>query len=362
MLRDLGSWWMRQMLDLLPARLADMRRGDALIVTDERADDPPGLGFAQYRRRTETRLGRFGMDAGGLDEAASALREVSNGRGLGRSRERPREIVLRLAPGALLERTVRLPLAAERDPASVLRYEMDRLTPVAADDVVWSFALDRRDRARSQLLVRLSLVPLPALRPLLDALGRVGVAPTALEAETPTGDPRRLALTGGAPSGPGAGSGGRLVAIAAAFCAVCAVAALVTPFIMQAVARGEVERRIAGLAPRVSEVETLRRRVAAGVPGADVIATERARIGDALQVLATVTDILADDTVLSELSLRQGKLGISGQALAAAKLIPTLAADPLLRNPAFVAPVTRATDEHGEQGPDQFVIRADLAQ
>lgn len=354
MLRELGRWWVRQMLDLLPARLADARRGDALIVTDERAADPPGLGFALFRRRTETRLGRFGMDPIGLDEAAAALRQRRNGR----SRERPREIVLRLTPGALLERTVTLPLAAERDPASVLRYDMDRLTPFAANDVVWSFAVDRRDRARAQLLVRLSLVPLQALRPLLDALGRAGVTPTAVEAATQAGEPRRLALTG-APGSPRAGS--RLATMVVALCAVCAVAALVTPFVMQALAREAVDRRIADLTPRVSEVEALRRRVAAGTPGADVIATERARIGDALQVLAAVTDILPDDCVLSELSLRQGKLGISGQAQAAARLIPALAADPLLRNPAFVAPVTRATDEHGGQGPDQFVIRADLA-
>jgi len=356
MLRELGRWWVRQMLDLLPARLADARRGDALIVTDERAADPPGLGFALFRRRTETRLGRFGMDPIGLDEAAAALRQRRNGR----SRERPREIVLRLTPGALLERTVTLPLAAERDPASVLRYDMDRLTPFAANDVVWSFAVDRRDRARAQLLVRLSLVPLQALRPLLDALGRAGVTPTAVEAATPEGESRRLTLTG-APGSEAAGFRGRLATMGMAFCAVSAVAALVTPFIVQALARDDVERRIAELAPRVSEVEALRRRVAAGVPGADVIATERARIGDALQVLAAVTDILPDDCVLSELSLRQGKLGISGQAQAAARLIPALAADPLLRNPAFVAPVTRATDEHGGQGPDQFVIRADLA-
>jgi general secretion pathway protein L len=317
-------------------------------------DDPPGLGFTLYRRRTETRLGRFAMNAAGLDEAAVALHRP---KGSGRSRERPRDVVLRLAPGALLERSVTLPLAAERDPASVLRYEMDRLTPFTADDVVWNFSVDRRDRARSQLLVRLSLVPLQALRPLLDALGGVEVTPTTLEVPTPAGEPRRLALTGVPGS---AGAGGRLMTMAVSISTVGAVAALATPFVMQALARDAVEQRIAELAPRVAEVDALRHRLAAGA-GADVIATERARIGDALQVLATVTDILPDDTVLSELSLRQGRLGISGQAQAAARLIPALAADPLLRNPAFVAPVTRATDEHGAQGPDQFVIRADLA-
>jgi len=94
-----------------------------------------------------------------------------------------------------------------------------------------------------------------------------------------------------------------------------------------------------------------------GVAGADVLTAERARIGDVLQVLAAVTDIVPDDSWLTELSLHQGKLGISGQSPAAARLIPALAADPAFRNPAFAAPVTRAPDGHA----DLFVIRAELA-
>ncbi len=73
-------------------------------------------------------------------------------------------------------------------------------------------------------------------------------------------------------------------------------------------------------------------------------------------MLATVTELLPDDTVLTEFSLHQGKLGISGQSPAAAQLIPALAASPTFRNPTFAAPVTRAPDGH----TDQFVIHAEL--
>jgi general secretion pathway protein L len=76
-----------------------------------------------------------------------------------------------------------------------------------------------------------------------------------------------------------------------------------------------------------------------------------------LAVLAAVTDIVPDDTWLTELSLRQGRLSLGGQSPAAARLIPALAADPMFRNPAFAAPVTRAPDGHA----DLFVIRAELA-
>jgi general secretion pathway protein L len=119
-----------------------------------------------------------------------------------------------------------------------------------------------------------------------------------------------------------------------------------------------VEVSIAALQPRIAQIETLHRRVAAGSAGNDVIAAEHARVGDALQVLATVTvtQLLPDDTVLADLSLRQGKLSISGRSRAAPQLIPAMAAEPTLHNPSFAAPVTRTPDGKA----DTFVIRAEL--
>ena len=88
--------------------------------------------------------------------------------------------------------------------------------------------------------------------------------------------------------------------------------------------------------------------------GVDVLAAQRAKVGDPLAVLATLTDVLPDDTVLTDFSLRQRVVTISGQSGGAARLIPALAADPALRDPAFTAPVTRNETQHS----DGFSIRA----
>ena len=80
-------------------------------------------------------------------------------------------------------------------------------------------------------------------------------------------------------------------------------------------------------------------------------------MGDPLRVLADLTDILPDDTSLIELSLRDRALSIAGQSAAAARLIPALAADPAIRNPAFAAPVTR----NELSGIEDFSIRAEVA-
>jgi general secretion pathway protein L len=182
----------------------------------------------------------------------------------------------------------------------------------------------------------------------LAALERVGLTVDSMEAATTSGSLRCIDVAG-RPSGQGAWLKSGLATILA-----LALAVVVTPFITQSLMRDRVEQRIAALQPQLRQVEALRQRIAAGTAGADLITTEQARLGDVMQVLATVTGLLPDDTVLSDLSLRQGKLEISGRSVAAAGLIPAMAADPIVHNAAFVAPVTRTPDGKA----DTFVIRA----
>jgi general secretion pathway protein L len=217
--------------------------------------------------------------------------------------------------------------------------------------VFWTSKLLRRDRARGRIELRLSLVPKAALQSAIAVLHRIGAAPTAIEVPVPGGGSRHIAL--GAPQ---AGRD-RLVATSCALVVLLLLAALVVPFVAQALTRGAVERRIAELKPRTAEVQALRDRIAAGAAGTDAIDSERARTGDALQVVATITELMPDDTVLSELSLHQGKLAISGHARSAAQLIPALAASPAIRNPAFSAPVIRSPDGN----VDVFTVHAELS-
>jgi len=338
MLREFVLWWARQMRTFVPGRLVpDANRAGALVVTA----GPRHVLLSLRRRGRETELGQYRADDDGFAAAVAALRRP------------PRCVIVRVRPDALLERPVELPLAAERDLDRVISYEMDRLTPFSAAEIVWHATVAKRDVAQRRLLLRLSLVPRRALQPCLDLLSRAGLQPTWVEAGTADGTLRRIALTSSRTDP----TAHRVLAIAAGAVAALAAVTVVTPFVTQALIRAENERAIAALAPQVARVEALRQRVAAGVAGADVLTAERARIGDVLQVLAAVTDIVPDDSWLTELSLHQGKLGISGQSPAAARLIPALAADPAFRNPAFAAPVTRAPDGHA----DLFVIRAELA-
>ena len=81
----------------------------------------------------------------------------------------------------------------------------------------------------------------------------------------------------------------------------------------------------------------------------------------ALRAIAALTEILPDDTWLTELTLRQRKLTMAGRSAGAARLIGLLSADPTIRDAAFAAPVTRAEGTRAESGGvDAFSIRAEL--
>lgn len=343
MLSDLLNWWTRQMLDLLPPAVRRRTGGppDACIVSVN--GHPPMIRLAMRRAGTDLMLGNFEFDTTGIDEARSILRK--------QGRRYP--IAMGVPAELLLERTLALPLAAEADLTSMLRYEMDSITPFAAEELFWTWTVVRRDRERGRLHVRLSLVPKAALPSLTSALEGLGIVASWLEAATPSGAARIIPLGNMAAARQ---RRQRNLRFGLAGTGVLMAACAVLPFAMQFVARTQVEDRIGVLDPNVRLAETLRARISRDSSAAALIAAAHGRAGDPLAVLSAVTTALPDDTFLTDLTIRGDRLEITGQSKAAARLIAVLAGSPIVKDPAFVASVTRA-----ENGSDAFSIRAGIA-
>ena len=334
MLQEFLHWWAGQLLSLIPDRLrGNQGGGDGLAVLLK----PGGAADLVLRRRSrDTELGRFTLDGTGAAKIRAAV---------GAS---PPQAILHVPPGQLLEQSVVLPLAAEREPEQVLRYEMDRLTPFNAEDLFWTWRAVRRDRARGQLHIQLSLALRAGLQPALDALATAGIRPVALQS--------------GAASIPlGLNTAGpwrrRLDLGLALLCVVLTLTAVGAPFIRQSRELAKVERTIAASRPAANDVDTIRRRAAAAAAGVDVLAAQRAGSGIMLEILAALTTALPDDTVLSDLGIHARAITMTGQAASAARLIPALAASLSLQNPSFAAPVTRNETAKAEG----FTIHAEAA-
>jgi general secretion pathway protein L len=345
MLTDVFNWWKEQMRDLVPASLrpASGRTWRRTLVIVPEAPDLSAVELFLQGRGGETSLGRHELNSAGLRAALArlprALRTTS---------------VLRVSADLLLEREITLPLAAEHDLKRVVGYEMDRLTPFRTDEVFWSCLAGKRDPARNRLHVRVTVVPYLRVEAILTALLQTGLAPARIAAGG-TAEPHRIIpLADDRPAHRWLGP--RADAYALGGCGVLAVVAVALPFILQSVASARLDTRIEAIKPQVMEAEKLRKKITNGATTADAIAAARNQLGTPLQSIALLTDLLPDDTYLTALNVRQRKLTISGRSAAAAKLIGSMAAHPLIHNPAFTAPVIRDETNGGEM----FSIRAEL--
>jgi general secretion pathway protein L len=343
--KQLLTWWAAQLRDLVPARWRAAPAGPASALVFALHSEPNGLVVAvnERRNRRETERFRFPLDEAGIASAERLLRQ----------RRRDLPVVVRPPPSWLLEREVTLPLAAADELDRVLAYEMDRFTPFQSDEVYWSFDLRSRDTGAGVVRVRLAVVPRIPLQGLIAPLEREGAGPSLLEFSVAGGAVRSIRIE----CSPTRRQGRQrsAVRLGAAACAALALAAVAQPLLRQSVALSGVDSRIAALNPRVAKAEALRRRLVSASTGADTIAREELRVGNPLRILASLTELLPDDTYLTSFGLHDRTLTLEGQSAAAAKLIGALSGDPLIQEPAFTAPVTRTRD-----GADLFALRAKI--
>lgn len=334
--QDVLVWWVAQMRGLMPARWRSRDgQGDGLV-----AEVSPGSAayrLVQRRRGKETRLSPV--------EAAARL-----------ARRPAPAVALRVPPGVALERPLVLPIATEPELDRVVAYEIDRISPFQTDEAAWAYAVERRDTEAGRLHLRLALLPRAGVAAAVAALREAGAAPAAVIAPRTGGGAWSISLAqqGALPRSARPWQR-RAVAAAGAACAILALAAMAGPFVTQEAALRREEARIAALRPAVATADGLRRTIAGRASGLDAVASEAARVGQVLQVLATLTDVLPDDTYLTALTLRARTLTLSGRSGSASRLIPLLAAEPALRGAAFAAPVTRVEGARG----DVFSIRAE---
>ncbi len=344
MFTSLLTWWKQQMREVVPAslRFSSPTWRRALIVVANQSDTSTADLFL-LGRGGEVALGRHSLTGTELRDTLQRLPAKSR-----------LATVLRIAPELFLERDAVVPMAAERELKRVIGYDMDRLTPFQADEVLWTCMITKRDIERSRLHVRVTIVPKARIQPVWNALQRLGIVLTRIEADGAT---ERLQAIPLIESGGKRGwLGPRTDTYALAGCGVLAIVAVALPFALQSAAWSALDARIDAVKPQVSLAEGLRKKIANSATMTAATGVARGQAGAPLRYLALLTDVLPDDTFLTSINLRQRKITISGKSAAAARLIGAMAANSLIHDPAFAASVTRDETSGGEA----FSIRAEL--
>lgn len=340
--RLLFAWWWRQIRSLIPerVRLARLQSPPRLVA----AWNGQSLSLSLERQGRSTPLGTLGLSEAADAETQATCRAIQAGR------YHPTETILLLPPGMVMQREVTLPAATETDLDGTLAYEMDRLTPFSADALFYSHTIIRRDAALNQVRILLSLVLRASVSTPLGMLASLGIQPDRLEDAT-----RSVPIPLKTDRSPWRSLKDTRILVAAGATLLPALAVALL-FWRQATEQAALSARIAALRPAALQAAMLRREAEDRQAGETVIAATRRQWGDPMAVLAATTQMLPDNSFLTDLSLRQGQLIISGQSPEATGLIQVLSRTPLFRNPAFVAPVTRVTG----QNASVFSIRVDV--
>jgi general secretion pathway protein L len=330
--REFLAWYGAMLGSLLPRKLRERLQGGAggLVVIADPTAPPMDARLALRARGGLRDIGTIGVLPANL--ASLARRGVT--------------VDLSASPLIL---TVTLPLAVERSLPEAVAFEIDRLTPFDADEILLHTEILHRNRAAGTIRLRLAILPRRLLAPLLGALNAAGLTLTRIEA---TSEGRMIRF----PLAPGAARAPRGEAWLAGLCAVLAVACLAIPLVRQQIVLSSLAAREAALAPRLHEAEALRQRLDAAQSGAATLNAAQARAGNLLAALAAITRAIPDRSFLTDLSIRQRIAILDGESPDAAALVAKLSANPAFADPGFAAPVTRAMNEKA----DIFSIRVRL--
>ncbi|HEX2940319.1 MAG TPA: PilN domain-containing protein [Rhodopila sp.] len=267
---------------------------------------------------------------------------------------RRRKVVLRPPAHAVLTTQCRVPGASKRELKDLLRHELCRVTPFTAEMLFWRWdevvpANARGNRAGASHTVTLTMVPRSVCSTALAALKQLGVTVDYIDVGTSQkqclppveGDRQQK-------------DGPRLLYRLSYLAFGLFIFALLLPVGRQTVALRNTEHEIAGLAPRIQQAQALRHQIAARQTGRDILNREADRVGNIMEILATLTRVLPDDAFLNNLVVQRRQLTFSGQAGSAAQLITLLADNPTIHEPAFAAPVMHLD----RPAADIFLIRA----
>jgi general secretion pathway protein L len=265
------------------------------------------------------------------------------------------DVTLLLPRGNVLTHTLQLPAAVENDLRTVLRHELDRLTPFAIDDVAFDYRV--RERSGGALLVDVALVRRAVLEDALARLERVGLRPTAATTEYASGAalplnvlPRRRRVRFPAAR----------LSLRPAFglsAALLVAAALYLPLMRyEGVLAAQMSTVEAARTEAVAARARLTEQEAALVSGG-ILAKRRSGYVPPVALLRELTAQLPEHTWVSRFSVSRGEVLLQGESAAATDLLQLLESTELLREAQFQSPVSRGD----ESGKEQFTIVAKLA-
>lgn len=353
-LAEFARWWMEELAAMVPAgwRERFSGRGIAYVMPDGehwRVLRVTAAGLA------ETARSGFASLEGG-ERRAAFRRLVADGGGGAAN------VWLVLPRQHVLERSAALPLAAEEALRDAVGFELDRLTPLAADQAVFDCRLVGRDVAGQLVTLNIAATARAPVEARIAQLRDLGVNVLGVGVEGDVGiaaQPFNLL----APEMRDPPATSRAVVAARALAGLAAALA------MLALAYPVWQKREA-----IIELHPRLERAKAGADVADRLAKEIERLADehnfvvskkqgqypVAVLLEDLSRLLPDNTWVQQLDMKVGpkvrELQISGESGSSSQLVEVLEKSGSLANASFKSPLTKGVTP----GTERFLLAAEV--
>ncbi|MDH3715618.1 MAG: PilN domain-containing protein [Gammaproteobacteria bacterium] len=339
--RRLLSWWLGELRAMLPPQMrAALGPGGQRLLLEFEDDSLVATLLSQDERHT---LDRYAWRDGLQDTVRRRLIRL------------PAERVLCLPPARVLRRRVELPLATEENLRQVLGFELDRHTPLKAEEACYDYLPLERDTARRILTVELAVVPSILMQETTAQLQHLGLP---VHRASVLGDDGAVLDLNLLPEQQRA----RVTRIPLFVNATLACAAAVLLIMILALPLYAKHARLEALEPLVTQARSdavtardLRETLQTLSAEAGFVLEKRRAEIPALDIINEVTQVLPDHTWVRQLTLQNGEIQLSGESVSAALLVQLLESSTLLRNVRFRSPVL----EDARSGVERFHLSAE---
>jgi general secretion pathway protein L len=348
------GWWFGELASFIPGtlrrllaghrrRLHLLLRNDVTDIYEERGGPPRPLTSLE------------------LDPSEPALRALQQ-----RLQEKGSwaEILIVIPSERALHRRLHLPAAMAENLRESVGFDIDRLTPFKAGEVVYQVRLAGTDRQRSQILCDLTVVPRTTVDAALHRASALGIRPDRIAVEPPEREALGEEDAGQSPIYLPVAFGGRidrwlpwrLPLALAGLALLLAATSLILHFDANDAVLAAYAAETAKYRAAAEAAGKLREQVMGIARTQAQAATQRQALPLMVDVLAELTAKLPDDTWLTDLRISNGHLQMTGYANSAAALVPVIEDSPMFQSARLSGPVLPDPTMHRER----FSIEADL--
>jgi general secretion pathway protein L len=266
----------------------------------------------------------------------------------------PQRIVLRLPSAQVLKRTVAFPAQVRNNLAQVVRYEIDRLSPFAADQVYFDFRLNGSPAAPGKIAVDLALTRRAAVHDWLQPLRDAGAPVDTLTWDgawpkanlLPVGERPQHRSSILSPTN-----------LLLLLLLVLVTAALVTPLWQKQQQSASLTAQLQDVKAKAEKVFQTREALERARKGSVAVLQRKAEQPLVIDLLRELTQRLPDDTWVQNLDFQDGEVQLRGESAQATALIGVLVKTPGISDVAFRSPVVQVATTGRERFHISFQYR-----